>query len=488
MKAQYLIFLMFIAFSLNAQNQLKENVLIVLPSNNKLLDQSTIDSYSLLDLIDCHAAFSKKGIEVSFAKSGEAMPYISDAAIEEVNNSGTTATYYASNAFKNTFNHIIPLDSVQSDAYNAILCLGSFGAIADYYDNKKLHNIIQEHYDNGGVIATIEHAAAALINVKLDNGQSLIKDKKVTTMDTDELLVGYNLERDSLLALIPFIVEEKMVELGANFIKAKRQFENRVIEDNRIITSGYGRTSTRRTVRMIIEKITSPTKKILIVVTSNDSLLNGYSTGYFLPEVIDYHKIIANGGHFEFDIASPQGGKAPMYNERFFLTDPLVCDYLLNTGLILKLTNTIPLSKINPNDYSAIHFAGGFASLTDFPSDSSLKYVTKEIYENNGVVSAVCHGTSALLNLKLSDGSYLLEGRKVTSRTLEEETYGGRTRQDLLEQFPIILEDEIKKEGAIFTKGDVFSNHIESDQRIVTGQGVPSTTPLAKAVLKEIIK
>ncbi|MGB1080458.1 MAG: hypothetical protein ACPGYI_03785, partial [Flavobacteriaceae bacterium] len=73
-----------------------------------------------------------------------------------------------------------------------------------------------------------------------------------------------------------------------------------------------------------------------------------------------------------------------MYSEGSFLNDPAYKNYLLETGLLIKLYNTIPLSKINPDDYSAVHFAGGFASLTDFPSDENLKSVTRDIYEKEG--------------------------------------------------------------------------------------------------------
>ena len=51
----------------------------------------------------------------------------------------------------------------------------------------------------------------------------------------------------------------------------------------------------------------------------------------------------------------------------------------------------------------------------------------------------------------------------------------------------MILEDDIRRQGATYTKSsDSSEGYIEPDGRLVTGQGVPSTTPLAKEVLKQL--
>lgn len=50
----------------------------------------------------------------------------------------------------------------------------------------------------------------------------------------------------------------------------------------------------------------------------------------------------------------------------------------------------------------------------DFPGSEGLQHITRDIYENGGVVSAVCHGYCGLLETKLSDGSYLVAVRNIT--------------------------------------------------------------------------
>jgi putative intracellular protease/amidase len=58
----------------------------------------------------------------------------------------------------------------------------------------------------------------------------------------------------------------------------------------------------------------------------------------------------------------------------------------------------------------------------DFPGAADLAKLGAAIYEQGGAVAAVCHGPPALVELRLSDGGYLMEGKNVTGFTNAEET------------------------------------------------------------------
>ncbi|MGB2299105.1 MAG: DJ-1/PfpI family protein [Flavobacteriaceae bacterium] len=466
-------------------------VLLVLPNNTTLEDGEESGGFSLSAVIDLYGALTAKGIKIDIASPNGGELKLSDEDLSDVYNYGAVASYFKSQNLEQKLKKTIVLGTIIPSNYKAIVCIGGLASVREFSVNKTLKKIIKTVYENNGFVAALDNATSALINVQLSNKEFLLKGKKVTTFTQAEMLAGFQLEnKEALLKLIPQIPEDTIKQNGGLLQEpeANQMFRSRVVEDERVITGGYQRTSAGQLANTVLKKITTPKKKILIVVTSNDKLLNNSPAGFYLPEVTDFHYILSNGGDFEFDIASPKGGKAPMYDEFGFLHDQAYQKYLLDTGLLIKLYNTIPLSEINAENYEAIHFAGGFASLTDFPSDENLKNITRDIYENDGIVSAVCHGPSALLNVKLSDGNYLLEGRKVTSRTVEEETANGAyTKEQILQNFPMILEDEIRKQGAIYTKSsDSSEGYIETDGRLVTGQGVPSTTPLAKEVLKQL--
>ena len=118
----------------------------------------------------------------------------------------------------------------------------------------------------------------------------------------------------------------------------------------------------------------------------------------------------------------------------------------------------------------------------DLPNNTAIAKIAADIYEQNGVVAAVCHGPAGLVNIKLSNGKYLLEGKKVNGFTNEEETIVGLTNV-----VPFLLEDELKKRGGIYEKSDPWQVHVVSDQRLVTGQNPQSAKEVGEAI-KEALK
>lgn len=222
-------------------------------------------------------------------------------------------------------------------------------------------------------------------------------------------------------------------------------------------------------------------KKILFVVTSHDQKGDtGEKTGYYLSEVSHPWKVLHAAG-YEIDFVSPKGGDAPV--DGFDLNDPVNKKFWENTTYHQKVQNTLKPSEIDPNDYIAVHYAGGHGAVWDLPNNEAIATITRQIYENNGVVSAVCHGPAGLVNVKLSDGSYLVSGKKVNAFTNEEEI-----AVKLEEVVPFLLEDKLIERGAKFEKSDLWQQHVAVDQRLVTGQNPQSAKGVGEAVLAEIQK
>ncbi len=63
---------------------------------------------------------------------------------------------------------------------------GGYGAICDFYEPGKIHDIATAIYEKGGVIAAISHGAAGIINLRLTNGEYLIKHKRLTAFSSEE--------------------------------------------------------------------------------------------------------------------------------------------------------------------------------------------------------------------------------------------------------------------------------------------------------------
>ena len=217
--------------------------------------------------------------------------------------------------------------------------------------------------------------------------------------------------------------------------------------------------------------------KILFVLTSHGIKgSTGEPTGYYLSEVSHPWEVLTKAG-YEIEFVSPKGGEAPV--DGFDLSDPVNKTFWEDPVYRKKVENTLTPKEVNPDDYPAIYYAGGHGTVWDFPQNEEIASIARTIYEKGGVVSAVCHGPAGLVNLKLSNGKYLVEGKKVTGFSNEEER-----AVKLEEVVPFLLEDALRERGAKFEKSGLWQEHVVVDGRIVTGQNPASGKRAGEEILK----
>lgn len=238
-----------------------------------------------------------------------------------------------------------------------------------------------------------------------------------------------------------------------------------------LFTIGFIQAQTKKSKKM--------KKKILFVVTSHDKKGNtGESTGYYLGEVSHPWEVLHNAG-YEIDFVSPKGGTPPV--DGFDLKDPVNKEFWENKEYKNKIDNSLQPSQVNPSDYSTIFYAGGHGAMWDFADNTELSAIASKIYENGGIVAGVCHGPAGLVNIKLNNGKYLVDGKKINAFTNEEEA-----EVKLTNVVPFLLEDKLKERGAKFEKSGLWQNHVVSDQRVITGQNPQSAKSVGEAILKEL--
>lgn len=224
--------------------------------------------------------------------------------------------------------------------------------------------------------------------------------------------------------------------------------------------------------------------KVLIIVTN----VAGYDkvdkqTGLWLGELTHFYDELEAGG-YQMDIVSISGGAVPLdpRSLKGIAMDAHIKKRMQDPSFMNLLQNTKSVEDVNAADYSAIFLTGGHGVMWDFPENQKLQQLIRDIYESEGIVSSVCHGYCGLLNVKLSDGKYLVAGKKVTGYSWLEEKLAG-----VANIVPYNAEAVMKERGAKYIKGLLpFTSYVESDGRLITGQNPFSTKATAKAVIKAI--
>ena len=225
-------------------------------------------------------------------------------------------------------------------------------------------------------------------------------------------------------------------------------------------------------------------KKIAIVVT-NQSEYPGHNrpTGLWLSELVHFWDVLEPEG-FEFDLVSPKGGETPLEPKSLegVAFDRATKARYEDKAFMERLKHTLAASDVNWEDYDAVYYTGGHGVMYDFLDDEGLQALNRSLYENGRVVSAVCHGYCGLLNTKLSNGEYLIQGKTMTGFSWLEERLAG-----VAKKVPYNSEEEAKKRGADYKKALLpFAPHVRVHDRLITGQNPGSATQTAKRTLEVI--
>lgn len=222
-------------------------------------------------------------------------------------------------------------------------------------------------------------------------------------------------------------------------------------------------------------------KRILNVVTNVGHYDNqSHSTGLWLSELTHAWHVFEEQG-YEQTLVSPAGGPVPLEPRslKFPNYDKTAKAWRADPKRMALLENTASPDQVNSADFDAIFFTGGHAVMYDFPDSEGLQRITREIFERGGIVSSVCHGYCGLLNTKLSDGSYLVAGRKMTGFAWQEEVLA---RVNKL--VPYNAEESVKNRGAHYVKAKLpFVSYAVVDGNLVTGQNPGSAKETAKKVV-----
>lgn len=223
--------------------------------------------------------------------------------------------------------------------------------------------------------------------------------------------------------------------------------------------------------------------KILIVLTSHSELGDtGKKTGFWIEEFAAPYYVLADAGAI-ITVASPAGGQPPVdpKSEAADAQTTATQRFYKDAEVIEKVAKSFKLNDIDPADYDAVFYPGGHGPLWDLANDTTSIKLIEDFYNTQKPVAFVCHAPAALVKVKAENGQPLVKGKKITGfADTEEEAVG------LTNVVPFLLEDELKKLGAHYSKGADWSSYTQQDGLLITGQNPGSSEAVAELLLKTL--
>jgi putative intracellular protease/amidase len=223
--------------------------------------------------------------------------------------------------------------------------------------------------------------------------------------------------------------------------------------------------------------------KVLMVITSHDQLGNtGRKTGFWLEELAAPYFVFKDAG-VQITLASPKGGRPPMdpkSNEAEFRTD-LTRRFEKDAAAEAQLDKTVRLDSVKHEDFDTLFYPGGHGPMWDLAEDEDSIKLIESFIAAGKPIAIVCHSTGALHHVKSADGSYLVKDKEVTGFTNGEEEEMGLTKV-----VPFLVEDEMLRLGAVFSKKADWAVHVVSDGLLITGQNPASSGPAARTLMAAV--
>ncbi len=200
------------------------------------------------------------------------------------------------------------------------------------------------------------------------------------------------------------------------------------------------------------------------------------NTSNHFAEIVLAFDVLKKEGYI-IDFVSPEGGAIPI--GYLNTSDSIQKEYLYDFEFMKLLKHTKKPKEIESFKYAAVYYGGGGAAMFGVPENREIQQISASIYEKDGIVAAICHGTAGLVHLKTSDGKYIYKNKKVNGfpdafENIEAEYY---------KQFPFSIEQIIEERGGDFVYSkDGWDNYTITDGRLITGQDPTAAASVAKKI------
>ena len=217
--------------------------------------------------------------------------------------------------------------------------------------------------------------------------------------------------------------------------------------------------------------------KVLFVLTSHDELGDtGQKTGFWVEEFAGPYYTLKDKG-VDITLATPKGGQAPIdpTSDKPENATESTKRFDKDEEAQERIKHTEKLADIDAADYDAVFYPGGHGPLWDLSKDKTSIKLIETFNAQQKPIAFVCHAPAALKSVKGKDGKPLVNGKKVTGFTNSEEE-----AVQLKDVVPFLVEDMLKANGGVYSKGDDWSEYVLEDGNLITGQNPASSKLVAE--------
>ena len=228
-------------------------ILMVLTSHDRLGDTGKKTGFWLEEFAAPYYVLKDAGHEITLASPKGGQPPLDPKSDEPASQTDATRRFKRDEDAQAQLASTDRLDSVRSSDFDAVFYPGGHGPLWDLAEDAHSKALIEQTLADRKPVTLVCHAPAVLKNVTASDGKPLVAGKRVTGFtDEEEEAVG-------LTQVVPFLLEDVLKQLGAEFSKAE-PFRPHVVRDALLIT-GQNPASSEPAAEALLEALTAETAK-----------------------------------------------------------------------------------------------------------------------------------------------------------------------------------------------------------------------------------
>lgn len=211
-------------------------ILMVLTSHDQLGNTGRKTGFWLEEFAAPYFVFKDAGVEVTLASPKGGQPPLDPKSDLPENQTPAMTRFKRDKTAQEALANTVKLSSVRSEDFDTVFYPGGHGPMWDLAEDPVSIALLESFYNSGKPIALVCHSPGVLRHVKY-KGEPLVKGKHVTGFTDGEE------EEVQLTKVVPFLVEDELLRLGAVFEK-KANWQPFAITDGRLVTGQNPASST----------------------------------------------------------------------------------------------------------------------------------------------------------------------------------------------------------------------------------------------------
>lgn len=211
-------------------------IVMVLTSHDQLGNTGRTTGFWLEEFAAPYFVFRDAGVELTLASPKGGQPPVDPKSDLPENQTPAMARFKKDERAQKELSQTVKLDTIKSEGHDTVFYVGGHGPMWDLAESPVSIALLESFYNSGKVIALVCHSPGVLRHVTY-KGEPLVKGKRVTGFTNGE-------EGEvQLTHVVPFLVEDELMRLGAIFEKV-RNWQPHSVVDGRLLTGQNPASST----------------------------------------------------------------------------------------------------------------------------------------------------------------------------------------------------------------------------------------------------